>query len=42
MKKVIIGALTILALSTAYFAYQTLTLQRQIDSKVNQLIEKIT
>jgi hypothetical protein len=40
MKKAMIGVLTILILSTAYFAYQTLTLQRQIDSKVDQLITK--
>lgn len=38
MKKAMIGVLTILILSTAYFAYQTLMLQRQIDSKVDQLI----
>jgi len=38
MKKAMIGVLTILILTTAYFAYQTLTLQRQIDNKVDQLI----
>ena len=38
MKKAMIGVLTILILSTAYFAYQTLMLQRQIDNKVDQLI----